>query len=63
MTQRFFQKLKEDRENFKEAWANAEFVSSHDKADVYQNAGAIASCSVLQKILEIEASDIFGDAE
>lgn len=53
--------LRKDREEHKENWANAGFVSSHDKADMYQNAGAIAACSTIEKVLNVTAYDLFGD--
>ena len=58
-TKRFFQFLKQQRENYKEEWAEARFVNSHDIADVYQNAGAISACSVMKQILEIEADELY----
>lgn len=58
-----FSYLSRQREGFKEDWANANFVNSHDVADVYQNAGAISACSVLKQIIEIEADDLFEEAE
>lgn len=51
------------RERLKESWANAAFVSSHDAADMYQNAGAISACSVYKEVREVSAEDIFGDSD
>ena len=62
-TQAFRSYLRRKREALKESWANAGFVSSHDVADVYQNAGAISTASVYKDLLELEPYDLFGDSD
>lgn len=61
-TQAFREYLRKKREYLKEEWANAGFVSSHDVADVYQNAGAVSAASVYKELLELESQDLFGDS-
>ena len=61
VTKLLFQWLESQREEFKESWASAVFVNSHDVADVYQNAGAIAACSVIKQVLDVGVEDLFGD--
>ena len=63
VTQAFLSYLRQKREASKEAWANAQYVDSHDKADIYMNAGAIAACSIIQDILDLEADQILGDID
>jgi hypothetical protein len=63
VTRLFRAYLKSQRESLKESWANAGYVSSHDVADIYQNAGAISACSVLQQIHDLEASELYGDQD
>ena len=63
VTQVFLSYRRQEREASKEAWANAQYVDSHDKADIYMNAGAIAACSIIQDILDLEADQILGDID
>lgn len=55
--------LEREQERLKDNWANAAYVSSHDKADVYQNAGAIAACSVLRQVRDVGVDDLYGDSD
>ena len=63
VTKRFFEYLNKKREEAKETWAEAGFVNSHDVADVYLNAGAISTCSVIKMILDIDAEQLFEDSD
>ena len=63
VTKRLFEYLTRKREEAKETWADAGFVNSHDVADVYLNAGAISTCSVIKMILDIEAEQLFEDSD
>ena len=63
VTKQLFKYLIQKREDAKETWAEAGFVNSHDVADVYLNAGAISTCSVIKMILDIDAEDIFEDSD
>ena len=63
VTKDFFQWLERRREEIKESWASGEFVSSHDRGDVYQNASALATCSVLDSMKNVEYLQVYGDSE
>ena len=63
VTKSLFKYLDKKREEAKETWAEAGFVNSHDKADVYLNAGAISTCSVIKMILDIDAEQLFEDSD
>ena len=63
VTKAFFQWLDSRREEIKESWASGEFVSSHDRGDVYANASALATCSVLESIKDVEFIQVYGDSK
>ena len=54
--------LWDKREGLKEAWASGEFSASLSTEMMVRNAGATGACSILAEILNVEASDIFGES-
>lgn len=45
-----------------EEWADGHFSASFDTEMIAKNAGATGTCSGYLMVLELEASDLFGDS-
>lgn len=58
MTQAFFKKLIEHREELKESWAAGSFTAAFDVEMAVKNAAATGACSMIQEILNYTSEDL-----
>lgn len=52
-----------EREALKEQWAKGDFTREDPAASVHLNANVIARCEELQRFVDLELIDIFGEQE